>query len=154
MPSTESSTIIEAPTQRIWDYVSDFGNWEHFTTRYGLLSVKRQSFRLSEDCVAGENATVIVTSNGSSLPWTITAWNPLQEISLFTECCGWLKRYASAITITVPSGATGQLLKIVNIGAGIATINITVDGSAIAQPLAQNDKMNLFWYASSWRTNA
>jgi len=101
MPSTESSTIIEAPTQRIWDYVSDFGNWEHFTTRYGLLSVKRQSFRLSEDCVAGENATVIVTSNGSSLPWTITAWNPLQEISLFTECCGWLKRYASAITITI-----------------------------------------------------
>ncbi len=101
MPSTESSTIIEAPAQRIWDYVSDFGNWEHFTTRYGLLSVKRQSFRLSEDCVAGENATVIVTSNGSSLPWTITAWNPLQEISLFTECCGWLKRYASAITITI-----------------------------------------------------
>lgn len=56
---------------------------------------------------------------------------------------------ASAFNITVPSGTNGQMLMILNLGAGILTVQITVDGVASSVQLVTGSKMTLVYY-NTW----
>lgn len=57
---------------------------------------------------------------------------------------------AGAFSMTVPSGLDGQLLIIMNIGAGTLNLTISADFQAGTFPVPSGGKLFFVWYSSTW----
>ncbi|MDD5628393.1 MAG: SRPBCC family protein [Elusimicrobia bacterium] len=116
MAACENYLDIDADPQRVWDFISDFGNWGKPLGIKSPLAANpdlNYTFRLPEGSVPGVDAWVVMSqdpdtygtmrrgSREKPLAWRILEWTPLNAIALGTERAGWFAKYTAAIAFTM-----------------------------------------------------
>jgi hypothetical protein len=113
MITCESRVEIAAPTQMVWGYLADFGNWQQLWKTHFWISSITHEFQLDEPGPAGLNSLIVQTTrddifkNASFVNWTIREWRPPQKMALVSNMRQWLVANDQILTVTVvPKTAT------------------------------------------------
>ena len=110
MITIERSAEIEAAPDKIWNFISDFGNWKRLTETKLMLSKRSNDFHMAQDMSPGVGAVVVMEGKHISMDWMIREWEPNQKLSVAAEEKRRLASYniAVAIAITPKTSLTTQ----------------------------------------------